>query len=42
VLAAAMIPAAYVIRKRGLATNSSPERNQHSPPIYIQHLALLI
>jgi hypothetical protein len=41
-LAAVIIPATQVMNKRGLAINSSPERNQHSPPFYIQHLALLI
>jgi hypothetical protein len=39
---AAIIPAMSVIKKRDLATNLTPERNQHSPPFYIQHLALLI
>jgi hypothetical protein len=34
--------AAHVTTMRGLLANSAPERNQHSPPIYIQHLALLI
>jgi len=38
----AAIPAMSVITKRGLFVNLSPERNQHSPPIYLQHLALLI
>ncbi|HKC65477.1 MAG TPA: hypothetical protein VKB86_17680 [Pyrinomonadaceae bacterium] len=42
VSAAAIIPATHVILKRDLATNLTPERNQHSPPIYLQHLALLI
>lgn len=41
-LAGAILPVAYVILKPGLSTNLRPERNQHSPPIYIQHLALLI
>jgi hypothetical protein len=35
-------PASYVATLRGAMVNSSPERNQHSPPIYLQHLALLI
>ena len=35
-------PASYVATMRGAMANSSPERNQHSPPIYLQHLALLI
>lgn len=39
---AAIIPAAYVIAKQGLANNLTLARNQHSPPFYIQHLALLI
>jgi hypothetical protein len=34
--------AARVATMPGLLANSAPERNQHSPPIYIQHLALLI
>ena len=33
---------AYLPAMRMLPANSAPERNQHSPPIYIQHLALLI
>jgi hypothetical protein len=37
-----ILSAAYIISLRGLLTHSAPERNQHSPPIYIQHLALLI
>jgi hypothetical protein len=32
----------YLPTMRGLLANSAPERNQHSPPFYIQHLALLI
>jgi hypothetical protein len=39
---ALITPAVYVMTMRGLISNSSPERNQHSPPIYIKHLALLI
>ena len=35
-------PTAYLIPVRGLRAFSAPERNQHSPPIYLQHLALLI
>jgi hypothetical protein len=42
VLQGTLIPASYVLTLRGLCAHSSPERNQHSPPIYIQHLALLI
>jgi hypothetical protein len=39
---ALITPAAYLMPVRGLLADSAPERNQHSPPIYIQHLALLI
>jgi hypothetical protein len=35
-------PVTYAAAVRILFTVSPPERNQHSPPIYIQHLALLI
>jgi hypothetical protein len=34
--------AAYSMPLPGLLASLTPERNQHSPPIYIQHLALLI
>ena len=34
--------AAYLVTARQLFATSMPERNQHSPPFYIQHLALLI
>jgi hypothetical protein len=36
------IPAAYLMAVRRLFANLAPDRNQHSPPFYIQHLALLI
>lgn len=39
---APITPAASVMTTRGLFARSAPERNQHSPPFYIQHLALLI
>jgi hypothetical protein len=35
-------PAAYPLPLRELQAFSVPERNQHAPPIYLQHLALLI
>ena len=41
-LASAILPAAHVRLQRALAINLKPARNQHSPPIYLQHLALLI
>jgi len=34
--------AAYLTPMRRQLANSTPDRNQHSPPFYIQHLALLI
>jgi len=39
---ALLTPASHVNLKRGLLANKAPDRNQHSPPFYIQHLALLI
>lgn len=36
-------PASYVTTmRRRLLAHTSPERNEHSPPIYLQHLAFLI
>ncbi|HEY0322771.1 MAG TPA: hypothetical protein VGC66_17590 [Pyrinomonadaceae bacterium] len=39
----AIVPlSAYIENTLLLRAGPQPERNQHSPPIYIQHLALLI
>jgi hypothetical protein len=36
-------PASFVMTmRRGLFAHTSPERTEHSPPIYLQHLAFLI
>jgi hypothetical protein len=39
---ALLTPAVYAAPTLRLPGNLTPECNQHSPPIYIQHLALLI
>jgi hypothetical protein len=41
-LQSVLVPATHLMPARRLLANSAADRNQHSPPFYIQHLALLI